>query len=576
MPMLTVNHLSIQFHTDSGIVKAVQDISFTLARGETLGIVGESGSGKSATALALMGLLAKNAQVQGEILLNLDDQPVNLLELQSHVWRRLRGDRLGMIFQEPMASLNPLFTCGQQIMEVIIHHQPHVHAPAELRRQARERALQLCREVRLPDPEQILNRYPHQLSGGQIQRIMIASAIACNPDLLIADEPTTALDVTVQATILQLLKEIQRERQMALIFISHDLGVISQIADRVLIMYRGEVVEQGLTKAIFAQPQHPYTKGLIACRPQPELNLAILPTVQDFMEEVNGEIVAKHPPDPVYRGSSMANRSEDEVPLLRVVNLTVDFPVQNAWGMTIERKVAVDNISFEVWAGETLGVVGESGCGKSSMAKAILQLIPSRSQGIWFEGTDITKMKAQALQKVRRDLQIIFQDPFGSLNPRMTIAQIIGEPLVIHSHHIYKNKTDRLNRVHYLLARVGIDPRSSHRFPHEFSGGQRQRISIARALALNPKLIIADEAVSALDVSIQAQVLNLLKELQAEFALTYIFISHDLSVVKHMSDRVLVMNQGKIEEINTSDQIYAQPQSAYTKELLSAIPRLVV
>lgn len=576
MPLLSVQNLKIQFRTDSGLVQAVNDISFDLERGETVGIVGESGSGKSATALALMGLLAPNTKVQGEVLLHLHEKPINLCELPPHMWRRLRGDRLGMVFQEPMVSLNPLFTCGQQIMEVITQHQPSVTRPNH----AYERALQLCREVRLPEPEQILSRYPHQLSGGQIQRVMIAIAIACNPDLLIADEPTTALDVTVQATILQLLKDIQRERQMALIFISHDLGVISQIADRVLIMYRGQVVEQGPTRAIFSQPQHPYTKGLIACRPQPELNLAFLPTVQDFMEEVNGEIISKTPPEPIYRSISADNSNEDRTnrdePLLQVCNLTVDFPVQNAWGMTIDRKIAVNDISFEVWAGETLGVVGESGCGKSSTGKAILQLIPSRCEAIWFEGKDISQVNGKQIQQVRRDLQIIFQDPFGSLNPKMPVAKIVGEPLEIHRQHIYKSKADRLARVHYLLERVGIDPRSSNRFPHEFSGGQRQRISIARALALNPKLIIADEAVSALDVSIQAQVLNLLKELQTEFQLTYIFISHDLSVVKHMSDRVLVMNKGKIEEIDTSDNIYYHSTQPYTKELLSAIPRLVV
>ncbi len=566
MPILQVNHLQLSFRTDAGTVSAIQDISFSLERGQTLGIVGESGSGKSSTALAIMGLLPPTATVQGEILFALEGKTVDLLQLQPHILRRLRGDRLGMIFQEPMASLNPLFTCGTQIAETLLQHQQIS------KKEAIARAIQLCHEVNLPEPEKIIHRYPHQLSGGQIQRIMIAMAIACNPDILIADEPTTALDVTVQATILELLKRIQQERGMALIFISHDLGVISQIADQVLIMYQGKIVEYGSVRQVFHQPQHPYTKGLIACRPQPELNLLYLPTVSDFMAEENGTLISKNPP--FFATKPPKEPTPPCEPLLRVQDLTVAFPVRNILGMVKEYKIAVDRLSFEVFPGETLGLVGESGCGKTTTGRAILRLLPLQGGKVFFDGVEITALKPKELTKLRCHMQIVFQDPYGSLNPRMTIGQILLEPLLLHRQELYPTKQDRLARVKYLLERVGIDPQSMGRFPHEFSGGQRQRIGIARALALNPKLIIADEAVSSLDVSVQAQVLNLLKELQQEFELTYIFISHDLSVVKHMSDRIMVMQNGKIVELDTADRIYYQPQNPYTQQLISAIPKM--
>jgi len=568
MTILQVRNLQLNFRTDSGEVAAVRDVSFTLERGQTLGIVGESGSGKSATALAVMGLLPPTAKVEGEILFAMEGRAVDLLKLPPQIMRRLRGDRLGMIFQEPMSSLNPLFTCGSQIVEAIWQHQNIS------RQEAIARAVQLCHEVNLPAPEQIIHRYPHQLSGGQIQRIMIAMAIACNPDILIADEPTTALDVTVQATILQLLRRIQQERGMGLIFISHDLGVISQIADQVLIMYRGQVMEYGAVEQIFTQPQHPYTKGLIACRPQPELNLCFLPTVSDFMAEANGALITKEPPQLRQKPQNTDKRQASTEPLLRVEELTVSFPIRNLFGIVQDRKVAVDGISFTVFAGETLGLVGESGCGKTTTGRAVLRLLEPQAGKVFFDGVEITALPPKELTKLRRNLQIIFQDPFGSLNPRMSIGQIIQEPLLIHRQALYRTKQDRIARVKYLLERVGIDPQAMARFPHEFSGGQRQRIGIARALALNPKLIIADEAVSALDVSVQAQVLNLLKELQSEFELTYIFISHDLSVVKHMSDRIMVMQNGKIVELDTADRIYYQPQNPYTQQLISAIPKL--
>ena len=409
-------------------------------------------------------------------------------------------------------------------------------------------------------------------------------AISCNPQLIIADEPTTALDVTVQAAILALLKEIQRSRGMSLIFITHDLGVIAQIADRAIVMNQGEVVEAGTTKEIFENPEHPYTKGLIACRPQPDRQLRLLPTVSDFMELQNGIMVAKQPSDPRYlevvSPAEIADRLaelQSQEPILSVQNLRIEFPIRNILGLKKRYFVAVNNISFDVYPGETLGLVGESGCGKTSTGRAILALIQPSMGSVKFEGQEVTQLKGTALQKLRSDLQVIFQDPYGSLNPRLSVGEAIAEPLLIHSHqerfHRYRQKAARNERVAYLLERVGLTKSAMRRYPHEFSGGQRQRICIARALALNPKLIIADEPVSALDVSVQAQVLNLLKELQAEFGLTYIFISHDLGVVKFMSDRIMVMNKGDIVELDSAEAVYSNPQQTYTKQLISAIPR---
>jgi peptide/nickel transport system ATP-binding protein len=577
--ILTVNQLQVEFKSDEGMVHAVHDVSFQLTRGETLGIVGESGSGKSVTALAIMGLLGQTGRVtKGEVLFNTDESQVNLLTLSPDRLRQYRGDRISMIFQEPMTSLNPLFTCGYQILETIQLHQNVTKAQAEAQ------AIQLFTEVQLPSPAQIMQRYPHELSGGQLQRVMIAISICCNPTILIADEPTTALDVTVQATILDLLKQIQRDRDMSMIFITHDLGVIAKIADRVAVMYKGKVVEYGDTLTVFRQPSHPYTKGLITCRPQPDLRRKYLPTVSDFMEEVNGQIIEKQPEDFRLQQSTSVTEAEDRLrilkqkePLLRVQNMWVQFPERGIWGMTRRYVTAVNDVSFDVYPGETLGLVGESGCGKSTLARAILRLVkPMDNSKIWFDGRDVAQIGASELRRLRREMQIIFQDPFGSLNPRMSISAAIAEPLIVHSEEsaVYRSKSSRLERVEYLLQRVGLSASDMKRYPHEFSGGQRQRICIARALALNPKLIVADESVSALDVSVQAQVLNLLKELQEEFGLTYIFISHDLSVVKFMSDRIMVMNQGKIEEIDTAEQIYSQPQTAYTQKLISSIPTM--
>ena len=578
--LLSVHNLQVTFRGDEGLVYAVKNISFDLAQGQTLGIVGESGSGKSATALAIMGLLGESGRIsKGEVLFRPTGKPpVDLVKVSLSRMRQYRGDRISMVFQEPMTSLNPLFTCGYQIIEAIRLHQ-NVSAD-----EAESRTIQLFNEVQLPNPEQLIERYPHELSGGQLQRVMIAMAISCNPQLIIADEPTTALDVTVQAAILDLLKKIQRSRQMSMIFITHDLGILAEIADRAIVMNQGEVVEMGSTTEILQTPQHPYTKGLIACRPQSDRQLRLLPTVNDFMAIENGQIVEKAPTDSRYLEvvppEEIAARMDElqkQEPILSVENLRIEFPIRSIFGLKKRNVVAVNNISFDVYPSETLGLVGESGCGKTTTGRAILGLTNTVMGSVKFEGREISQLRGEALQKLRCDLQVIFQDPYGSLNPRMSVGDAIAEPLLIHSHqerfHRYRHADARKERAAYLLDRVGLSKSAMRRYPHEFSGGQRQRICIARALALNPKLIVADEPVSALDVSVQAQVLNLLKELQAEFGLTYIFISHDLGVVKFMSDRIMVMNEGAIVELNTAESIYSNPQQPYTQKLINAIPK---
>ncbi len=585
-PVLDVRHLCIQFPSSTTTAIAVDDISFTLPRGQTLGIVGESGSGKSVTALAILGLIPAPGQIsQGEIwFCESEGQPVDLLTLPEEQRRLYRGKAVAMIFQDPMSSLNPVFTIGFQLTEAIRLHQQVGKS------EARRRAIAALQEVRLlPQDEAlqaqatematndwgrmqwvneqkraILERYPHELSGGQQQRVMIAMAIACNPTLLIADEPTTALDVTVQASILKLLADLCRSRQMSLVFITHDLGVIAEVADQVAVMYRGKIVECDRVQTLFQQPQHPYTQGLLACRPRLDVSQSYLPTVADFLAgKVDRSTEVINEPTPP---TDPPNRQ----PLLRVENLTVGFPIKGVLGWERRYFMAVNDISFEVYSGETLGLVGESGCGKSTLALTLLRLTPELAGHIYFDGQNITHAQGAALKALRRQMQIVFQNPYNSLNPRMTVGNAIMEPLQVHGQG--KTKADYRNRAAYLLERVGLDPGMMNRFPHEFSGGQRQRICIARALALNPRFIICDESVSALDVSVQAQVLNLLKELQREFGLTYIFISHDLSVVKFMSDRIMVMNKGKIEEIDRADQIYTNPQTDYTKQLIAAIP----
>ncbi|MFN9151123.1 MAG: ABC transporter ATP-binding protein [Bacteroidota bacterium] len=578
-PLLEVRNLVTEFRSDVYDVKAVNNVSFTVHKGRTLGIVGESGSGKSVTSLSAMRLIPSppGRITGGEIIFHeADGTTTDLLKISEEQMRSYRGNRLAMIFQEPMTSLNPVFTCGDQIIEAIKLHQK---VSVE---EARSRTLQLLNEVKLPRPEQMMTSYPHPLSGGQKQRVMIAMAMSCNPDLLIADEPTTALDVTVQATILDLMRQLQREHNMAMMFITHDLGVIAEIADDVIVMYKGRIVEQGPVLQIFENPQHPYTKGLLACRPRLDRKLKILPTVRDFMEESeSGEITARtresvdeRIDEVSFSATEITQRNARlaaEAPLLDVKNLEVHFPIKSGFfGRTSGVVKAVDDITFSVKPGETLGLVGESGCGKTTTGRAVLRLVEPTGGQVMFDGKDVRALGASDLKKMRRDFQIIFQDPYSSLNPRLSVGSAIMEVLTVHG--IGDNEKERKEHVMYLLDKVNLLPRHFSNYPHEFSGGQRQRICIARALALKPKLLICDESVSALDVSVQAQVLNLLVSLRDEFKLTYIFISHDLSVVKFISDRIAVMNAGKIVEMNTSNELYEAPHDPYTRKLIDAIP----
>ncbi|MBS1529714.1 MAG: ABC transporter ATP-binding protein [Bacteroidetes bacterium] len=565
--MLQVNNLKVSFKTPNGLVEAVKSSTFTLAKGETVGIVGESGSGKSVTSLAVMRLLDRqNTVTGGEILL--DD--IDVLKLPEQEMRNVRGNRIAMIFQEPMTSLNPVLTCGHQVTEAI-----RVHL-ASTQNEAREKTIKLFNEVQLPRPDAVFDSYPHQLSGGQKQRVMIAMALACDPDILIADEPTTALDVTVQKTILELLQKLKIGRNMSMIFISHDLGVVSQVADRVIVMYKGSVVEQGETRAIFTNPTHPYTKGLLACRPAPQLHLKRLPVVADFLGVNGGKgaTIEKIREQNAYSEQEIIERRKklyDQQPILRINELCTWFPLRGRlFSATKSFVKAVDKVSFDVYPGETLGLVGESGCGKSTLGRSLLRLIEPTSGDVKFENTDLLKLGKHDMRLMRRNIQIIFQDPYSSLNPRLTVGDSLMEPLQVHQ--LYENNTQRKKRVLELLDRVSLPTEYFNRYPHEFSGGQRQRIVIARALALQPKFIICDESVSALDVSVQAQVLNLIRELQQEFNLTYIFISHDLSVIKHISDRVMVMNRGEIVETGEPDEIYYRPKMEYTKRLIDSIP----
>ena len=576
--LLEFKNLVTEFKTEGTVVRAVNGISFTLNKGETIGIVGESGSGKSVTSLSAMRLIpSPPGEISGgEIIFHKDDgESADLLKISEEEIRKHRGNDIAMIFQEPMTSLNPVFTCGNQVVEAIMLHQNMN------KHEAKDLTIKLFEEVQLPDPERIFSTYPYQISGGQKQRVMIAMAMSCQPSVLIADEPTTALDVTVQKTILQLMQKLQTERDMGILFITHDLGVIAELADKVVVMYKGNIVEQGNVWDIFSNPQHPYTKGLLACRPPLNKRYKFLPTVSDFMKEdedgkmiENNITVEEFTKDLTVPNSERALKQKElfsKEPILKIKNLKTYFPIRNGFFGGISSHVkAVDNVNFDVYPGETLGLVGESGCGKTTIGRTIIRLEEPTEGEMIYKGKDIAKMDAKELREFRKEVQIIFQDPYSSLNPRMTIGNAIMEPMQVHG--ILENDEQRKKRVEDLLTRVNLDPSHFYRYPHEFSGGQRQRIGIARALAVNPKFIICDESVSALDVSVQAQVLNLLNELKEEFGLTYIFISHDLSVVKYMSDRMLVMQHGKIEEMGDADQIYSDPETEYTKKLIDAIP----
>ncbi len=581
--LLEVDNLVVQFETENGTVTAVKNVSFTLYRGETVGIVGESGSGKSVTSLSIMRLIAEppGRIASGKITYFTEGgASVDLLALSEKEMENYRGNELAMIFQEPMTSLNPVYSCGNQVVEAILTHQKISKSDAE------KQTIALFEKVKLPDPERAFRSFPHQLSGGQKQRVMIAMAMSNNPSVLIADEPTTALDVTVQQTILELMKELQREMNAAIVFITHDLGVIADIADRVLVMYKGEIVEQGKVADLFKSPKHPYTKSLLACRPPLDDRLRRLPVVGDFMSvekladgstriiekaDSVGNILASVKIPQAETDARLAHLMQGE-PILRVQNLKTYYPSKkNFWGKPIEFVKAVDDVSFDVYEGETLGLVGESGCGKTTLGRTILKLSPATEGAIFYKGKDLTKLNALEMKDLRKDIQIIFQDPYSSLNPRMTIGSAIMEPMQVHN--LYANDGERKAKVIELLETVSLSAEHFNRYPHEFSGGQRQRICIARALALNPKFIICDESVSALDVSVQAQVLNLLIDLRQKMQFTCIFISHDLSVVKFISDRMVVMNKGKIEEMGAADEIYRHPQRDYTKRLIAAIPK---
>jgi peptide/nickel transport system ATP-binding protein len=556
--LLSIHNLSVSFLSKGIETSVLNNISFQLKTDEILGVVGESGSGKSVTSLAIMGLLPKviSKIASGHIEFEGDDISSNS-DISSH---NIRGNEIAMVFQEPMSSLNPSMRCGKQVEEILKQHT------SLSKKEIKNEVIALFEKVKLPETHRIYKAYPHEISGGQKQRVMIAMAIACKPKLLIADEPTTALDVTVQREILDLLKELQAETKMSVIFISHDLALVSEIANRVLVMYKGEIVEQGETCQIFKKPHHNYTKALVNSRPSTETRLKQLPTISDFMNDsVPLEVVT------ALDRREHHKQLYAQKPLLEVINVEKEYLSKAGWFSKAKPFKAVNSVYFKVYEGETLGLVGESGCGKSTLGNTILQLDKATSGIINYKGRDITSLKGKALRELRKEIQIIFQDPFASLNPRLTVGNAIMEPMKVHD--IGDSDNDRKEKVITLLEKVGLDEAYFNRYPHQFSGGQRQRIGIARTIALRPKLIICDESVSALDLSVQAQVLNLLNDLKVQFGFTYIFISHDLAVVKYMADQLLVMNKGKVEEIGDADDIYANPEKEYTKKLIHAIPK---
>ncbi|MCB4798388.1 ABC transporter ATP-binding protein [Neotamlana laminarinivorans] len=554
LKILEVKNLSISIVSRT----IIKNISYNLYENEILGIVGESGSGKSVSSLAILGLLPKKISKinSGSIIFNNQD----LTQLQSKEFQKIRGNKIAMIFQEPMSSLNPSLTCGEQVQEIISQHLIIEKS------KAKQEIISLFEKVKLPNPERVYNAYPHEISGGQKQRVMIAMAIACKPDILIADEPTTALDVTVQQDIIKLLKSIQSDTKMSVIFITHDLSLISEIANRILVMYKGEIVEQGRAQTIFREPKHLYTKALINSRPSLDSRLKVLPTIQDFLNNTpKTEIITKE------QRKKNHKKIYSKPPILEIVNIEKEYFNKGGWFSKPETFKAVNNVSFKLYEGETLGLVGESGCGKSTLGNAILQLDKATAGKILYKGEDITKLKTYEIKRLRKEIQIIFQDPYSSLNPRIPVGEAIMEPMRVHK--LYNSEDERKEKTIDILNRVGLSEDYFNRYPHEFSGGQRQRIGIARTIALQPKLIVCDESVSALDISVQAQVLNLLNELKEAFGFTYIFISHDLAVVKYMSDQLLVMNKGKIEELDDADAIYSNPKKEYTKKLIHAIPK---
>jgi peptide/nickel transport system ATP-binding protein len=565
LPLLRINDLSIDFVSESGTTSALKNVSLSVNRSEIFAIVGESGSGKSVTALSVLQLLSKTAAFKsGGIIFSEDGKnEIDLIRLPNKELQKIRGNKIAMIFQEPMTSLNPVFTCGDQVAESLQLHKKLSTA------EAKQQSIEWFRKVKLPEPEKVFSKYPHQLSGGQKQRVMIAMAMCCRPSLLICDEPTTALDVTVQKNILQLIKELQEEQKMGVIFITHDLGVVSEIAGKIAVMYNGRIVETNSIKEIFENPHHPYTKGLLACRPVFHKKGERLPVVSDFLETADNRPLTTGKPTKVDT-ATMVRRQSSTV-LLSAKNLSVWFPVKkNLFGKSLSFTKAVDGVNFDVLKGETLGLVGESGCGKTTLGRTLLRLIEPTAGSIIYNGDDLTRKTIDEIKPLRKDIQLVFQDPYSSLNPRLTIGSAINEPLKVHGQ--YKNEKQRKEKVIELLEKVNLAPGHYDRYPHEFSGGQRQRIVIARALALNPSFIICDEPVSALDVSIQAQVLNLLNDIKEEFGFTTIFISHDLGVVRYISDRIMVMHKGKIVEHGKADEIYYHPKNEYTKNLIASIP----
>ncbi|EAQ39592.1 ABC transporter, ATP-binding protein [Dokdonia sp. MED134] len=555
--LLSVKQLHLSFRQQGEVNEVIHGISFDLYRNEILAIVGESGSGKSVSSLAILGLLPKkHTHIEGLISFN----GQSLTTLSEKDFQTIRGNEISMIFQEPMSSLNPSMRCGDQVAEILRRHT------TLSRKRIKDEVLALFEKVKLPTVSKIYEAYPHEISGGQKQRVMIAMAIACKPKILIADEPTTALDVTVQKEIILLLKQLQQETEMSVIFISHDLSLVSDIADRVLVMYKGDIVETAEAQQLFKSPQHQYTKALLSARPSLDERLKKLPTIQDYLD--NKTLSQVETADERF---AHLKELYEQPPLLEVHNVEKTYFSNSGIFTKAEGFKAVDDVTFKIYEGETLGLVGESGCGKSTLGNAILQLDRATAGHILYKGTDITRLRGKALRSLRKEVQIIFQDPFASLNPRLTVGQAIIEPMEVHK--LYASTKERKERVMQLLERVGLEKEHYNRYPHEFSGGQRQRIGIARTIAVNPKLIVCDESVSALDISVQAQVLNLLNELKKDFGFTYIFISHDLAVVKYMSDQLVVMNNGKIEEIGDADAIYKNPIKAYTKRLIGAIPK---